>query len=207
MKVLIVDDHPLFRRGLATLMAREPDLEPAAEAGNQYEVQVAVAHVSFDVALVDVRIPPSDGVGIVEELHTVAPACRVLALSVVDEPAIIADMLRAGATGYALKTEASEQLMQAVRAVAAGERYLSPGLPRDAIEAQLATKHESPDACLTRREREVFDLLIQGYSNSEIASKLYVARRTVETHRYRITRKLHAHSVLDLQRVATRLRG
>ena len=206
-RVLIVDDHPLFRRGLATLMAREPDLEPAAEAGNQYEAQVAISHLAFDVALVDVRIPPSGGVVIVEELRALAPSCKVLALSVVDEPCIIADMLRAGAAGYALKTEAPAQLMDAVRTVAKGEQYLPSGVAMEAIQGELAGAHQTPDACLTRREREVFELLIQGYSNSEIATKLYVARRTVETHRYRITRKLHAHSVLDLQRVATRTRG
>jgi DNA-binding NarL/FixJ family response regulator len=207
IRVLIVDDHPLFRRGLATLMAREPDLEPSAEAGNQYEAQVAVSHLAFDVALVDVRIPPSGGAVIVEELRALAPSCRVLGLSVVDEPCIIADMLRAGAAGYALKTQAPSELMDAVRAVASGAQYLPSGVARDAIEGELAGAPQPPDACLTRREHEVFDLLIQGYSNSEIATKLYVARRTVETHRYRITRKLHAHSVLDLQRVATRTRG
>jgi DNA-binding NarL/FixJ family response regulator len=132
----------------------------------------------------------------------------VLGLSVVDEPSIIAEMLRAGAVGFALKSSSPDQIIEAVRSTASGARVLPPALSTDAIEGELQITPEASalDTHLTRREREIFELLIQGYSNTEIGTRLFIARRTVETHRHRITKKLDAHSVPELQRLAARAR-
>jgi DNA-binding NarL/FixJ family response regulator len=127
-----------------------------------------------------------------------------LALSVLDEPTIIAMMLRAGAAGYALKTQPPEEIIEGIRLVLGGGRYLPPSIPTDAVLSLLNERADRPLQRLTRRELEIFELLIRGHSNDEIATKLFIARRTVETHRQRIIKKLAAHSVLEMIRVAAR---
>jgi DNA-binding NarL/FixJ family response regulator len=203
-RILLVDDHPLFRQGLAALLDTTPDLHVVGEAGCLEDVRDVTARVSFDVAIVDVWLLSVGGVTITTELHAERPECRVLGLSVVEEPAIIADMLRVGAIGYALKTDHPEQILHAIRQTAEGSRYISHRLPRDEIELQLMLGSSTVDASLTKREREILELVIRGFTNQEIASHLFIARRTVETHRYRITKKLDAHTVYEMQRVAAR---
>jgi DNA-binding NarL/FixJ family response regulator len=205
-KLLLVDDHPLFRQGLAALIGTAPDLEVVGEAGELEDVRKVAAASEIDVALVDVWISSIGGIGITRELVGLQPKCRVLGLSVVEEPCIIAEMLRAGAVGYALKIEPPEQILEAVRQTAAGNRYLSQRVSQEAIERELATASGRWDERLTKREREIFELVIQGYTNSEIGARLFIARRTVETHRYRITRKLNARTVTEMQRAAVRYR-
>ena len=205
-RLLLVDDHPLFRQGLAALIGTTSDLEVVGEAGSLDETRSQASHLAIDVALIDVLIPPSGGIGITEQLHQLQPGCRVLGLSVVEEPCIIAEMLRAGATGYALKLEPPDQILEAVRQAAQGIRYLPSRIPREAIELELAMESNHSDPHLTRREQEIFELVIRGYTNTEIGSRLFIARRTVETHRHRISKKLNAHSVLEMQRLAARSR-
>jgi DNA-binding NarL/FixJ family response regulator len=203
-RVLLVDDHPLFRRGLAALIGTAEDLEVAGEAGDIETVREQVAKTDFDVALVDVWVAAVGGIDITRELVRLQPQCHVLGLSVVEEPCIIAEMLRAGAVGFALKTEPPDQILEAVRQTAGAVRFLSRRIPYEAIELELATSAEHWDQRLTKREREIFELVIQGYTNSEIGARLFIARRTVETHRYRITRKLHARTLTEMQRAAVR---
>jgi DNA-binding NarL/FixJ family response regulator len=126
---------------------------------------------------------------------------------VIDDPGLIADMLRAHACGFASKTQEVSEILDAIRQVLGGIRYLPPRVSRDAVDAELAATPSHPMARLTRREREVFELLIRGHSNDEVATKLFISRRTVETHRQRIMRKLSAHSLAQMQRVAARHGG
>jgi DNA-binding NarL/FixJ family response regulator len=116
-------------------------------------------------------------------------------------------MLRAGAAGYALKTQVATEIIEAIRHALAGIRYLPPQVSQDAVDSELARAQDGPLNRMTRREREVFELVIRGFSNDEIASRLYIARRTVETHRQRIIKKLSAHSVAEMQRLAARYGG
>ncbi len=203
-RVLLVDDHPLFRRGLAALIGTAEDLEVVGEAGDLESVRELAATVDTDVALVDVWVAATGGIDITRELVRLQPQCHVLGLSVVEEPSIIAEMLRAGAVGFALKTEPPDKILEATRQTAAGVRFVSGRIPYEAIELELATSAEHWDHRLTKREREIFELVIQGYTNSEIGARLFIARRTVETHRYRITRKLHARTLSEMQRAAVR---
>ena len=131
----------------------------------------------------------------------------MLGLSVIDETGIIADMLRAHACGFALKTQPIAEIVDAIRQVLGGLRYLPPGVSRDAVDAALGKQSMQPLERLTKREREVFELLIRGHSNDEIAVLLAIATRTVETHRQRIMNKLSAHSVSQMQRLAARHGG
>jgi DNA-binding NarL/FixJ family response regulator len=205
-RVLLVDDHPLFRQGIAALMGKSSDMEVIGEAGNIDEVRAAAARGEIDVALVDVWISAIGGIGITRELHELQPNCRILGLSVVDEPSIIAEMLRAGAIGFAQKIEPPEQILEAIRQTAAGTRYLPPHVARDQIEREIEGGANPLEERLTKREREIFELVIRGYTNTEIGALLFIARRTVETHRYRITKKLNARTVFEMQRVAARSR-
>jgi DNA-binding NarL/FixJ family response regulator len=201
-RVAIVDDHPLFRQGLVVALRREPDLEVVAEAGNGPDAITLARQLQLDAAVVDILMPSMSGLTLCQELHELQPECRVLGLSVIDEPVLIADMLRAHACGFALKTQPIDEIVDALHHVLGGLRYLPPGVSRDAIDAELAQPEGRPLATLTRREREVFELLIRGNSNDEVATKLFIARRTVETHRQRIMKKLCAHSLAEMQRVA-----
>jgi DNA-binding NarL/FixJ family response regulator len=207
VKVMLIDDHPLARQGLAATLGSERDLAVVAQAGSAEEALALAQSVDFDVAIVDMLLPGTSGISISHDLHELKPNCYILGLSVIDEPGLIADMLRAGASGYALKTQAVEEIVEAIRQVAGGVRYLPPKVSRDAIDVELAREGELPLGRLTRREREIFELLIRGYSNAEIAGQLFIAQRTVETHRQRIIKKLSARSIFELQRIAARYGG
>jgi DNA-binding NarL/FixJ family response regulator len=201
-QVAVVDDHPLFRQGLMVALRQELDLDVVGEAGDAQEALELARRVELDVAVIDVLMPTTSGISLTRQLFELQPRCRVLGLSVVDEPGLIADMLRAHACGFAVKTQPISQIVDAIRQVLGGLRYLPPGISRDAIDVELAGTASRPFARLTRRELEVFELLIRGYSNDEVATKLFIARRTAETHRQRIMRKLSAHSVAQMQRIA-----
>ena len=201
-QVAVVDDHPLFRQGLAAALRSEADLAVVGELGSAEDAIELAKHVPLDVVVVDVLMPMTSGISLTSQLFEIQPQCRVLGLSVIDEPGLIADMLRAHACGFALKTQPPSEIVDAIRQVLGGLRYLPPGVSRDAIDAELTGTPAHPFLRLTPREREVFELLIRGLSNDEIAIKLIIARRTVETHRQRIMNKLSAHSVAQMQRIA-----
>jgi two-component system, NarL family, response regulator NreC len=203
-QLLLVDDHPLFRAGLAITLGGEPDLEVIAEAGTAAEAVDLVRDLAIDVAVIDVMLPTASGISLAAELHAIRPACKILGLSVLDEPAIIATMLRAGASGYALKTQEPTDITDAIRTVLSGACYLPPVISSRNVFALVHDRAPPPLERLTPREREVFELLIRGNSNDEIAARLFIARRTVETHRHRIMKKLAAHSMLEMVRLAAR---
>jgi DNA-binding NarL/FixJ family response regulator len=206
-RVAIVDDHPLFRRGLGVTLQLEADLEVIGEVGSAAEACALARIVAIDLAIVDVMMPETSGLTLCAELHEIQPDCKLLVLSVIDEPGLIADILRAGAGGYALKTQPVPEILTAIRQVLGGVRYLPPIVSREAIEAALVNTAAHPLVQLTRREREVFELLIRGRSNDEVATKLFISVRTAETHRQRIGKKLSAHSIVQMQRIAARHGG
>jgi len=206
-KVAVVDDHPLFRQGLATAIRGTMDLEVAGDAGNANDAIELVSTLVIDLVIVDILMPTMSGISLAAEIYDRRPDCKILGLSVIDEPGLIADMLRAHASGYALKTQGVDEILDAIRQVLGGIRYLPPSVSRDAIEELLdSPPHKSLDR-LTRREREIFELVIRGRSSDEIATELSISRRTVETHRQRVMRKLSAHSLAQMQRIAARHGG
>jgi DNA-binding NarL/FixJ family response regulator len=205
--VALVDDHPLFRQGLAVALRCETDLVVVGEAGNADEALELARRVALDIAIVDMLMPTTSGIGLSSELFELQPRCKVLILSVIDDPGLIADVLRAHACGYALKTQDTAEIVDAIRQVLGGLRYLPPMVSRDAIEEELAANARQPLERLTKRGREVFELLIRGHSNDEIATSLAISRRTVETHRQRVMNKLSAHSIVKMQWIAARHGG
>lgn len=200
-RLAVIDDHPLFRRGLAAALRDELDLEVVGEAGNAEEARRLATHAELDLAIVDVLMPQVSGVTIICELLETQPRCRVLALSVLDEPRVIADLLRVGACGFAQKAQPVSEIIEAIRQVLGGIRYLPPAISRDAVAAALASGSYPDRARLTRRELEVLELVIRGLGNDQIADHLRIARRTAETHHQRLMKKLSAHTLVEIQRV------
>ena len=203
-QLLLVDDHPLMRAGLALLFGQEPDLHVVAECSCAIDAFEAIKRCHVDVAIIDVLLPTMSGISLAAHLLELDPNIKVLALSAVDEPIMIATMLRAGAIGYALKSQSPAEIRDALRTVLSGSRYLPPSIPEQSVLPLVETHAGHPFERLTRREREIFELLIRGRSNDEIGSRLFIARRTVETHRQRIMKKLAAHSIIDMIRAAAR---
>lgn len=202
-RVLVVDDHPLFRAGLCAVLDREPDFEVAAQVGTLEEAMHVIGSQPVDLAIVDILLPNGDGIQVTRKLRERAQDLSVLGLSVLDEPIRVAELLRAGAVGFVHKTQPVTEILDAMRRTLAGDRYLCPAL-REQLEQLLSPDTKLPLERLTAREREVFILLVQGNNNETAARTLGIAARTVETHRQRIMKKLGAHSVAELVRLAAK---
>ncbi len=200
-KLLLVDDHPLFRSGLASVLGREADLEVIADVGSARQASDLASHVEIDLVSADV-VMAGCGITLACELREVQPRCRILALSVVDEPCVVADMLRVGASGFALKTQPPVEVLEAIRLVLGGVRYIAAQISRDAVDRELAAPSRHAFDPLSHRERDVFELVLRGFDDDEIATRLAIARRTVETHRQRLLHKLSPHSIAEVRRVA-----
>jgi len=189
VKVLIADDQPLVRRGLALMLAPEPGFQVVAEAEDGAEA-VRLAHERLpDVVIMDIRMPVLDGIAATERLTTELPGCRVLALSTFDMDEYVVDALRAGACGFLPKDISPEDLVAALRVVHDGESILAPRLLTRLISTHVkAPAHPSPDPLplgaegITQREREVWRLIAGGLDNTEIADRLGVSASTVKNH-------------------------
>jgi DNA-binding NarL/FixJ family response regulator len=204
-RILVVDDHPLFRSGLLFTLGATPDLEVVGAVEGAREALELARHIAVDLATVDVLMPTTSGITLCDELYELQPSCKVLIVSAIDEPYMIADLLRHHVCGFALKSQPPSEIVDAIRQVLRGIRYTPPSV-HAAIEA-ATNPSGRPLERLTRREREVFELVIRGNSNDEIAVLLLISRRTVETHRQRVMTKLSAHSVIQMQRIAARSIG
>ncbi|MEO7735130.1 MAG: response regulator transcription factor [Kofleriaceae bacterium] len=191
----------MFRAGFAlALRSAGDDFHLVAEAAGAKDALEIAGGSRIDVAVIDLLMPSGSGISLTTALLELQPSCRVLGLSAMDEPSLIADMLLAGATGFALKTQPTDEVLDAIRLVASDLRYLPPALPHGAVERALASTVRRPLTALTHREREVFELVTRGHSNTEIATRLAIACRTVETHRQNCANKLSAHSMVDMMR-------
>jgi DNA-binding NarL/FixJ family response regulator len=194
-RVLIADDDALMRAGLVELLAGEPDIEVVGEASTGSEAIERGGRLAPDVVLMDVRMPELDGIGATRELTHAAPEARVLILTTFEQDDYVFGALRAGASGFLLKRSRPEELIAAVRTIAAGDSLLSPSVTRRVIDRMAQQPLPDLDAEakldeLTRREREVLELIARGLSNREIAAQLFVEESTVRTHVKRIQTKL-----------------
>ncbi|HLL22803.1 MAG TPA: response regulator transcription factor [Kofleriaceae bacterium] len=200
-EVMLVDDHPAYRTGLHALLAHAPGIGSVVEAGTVAAALDLSSRHRFALAVVDVVLPEGGGPSLVRQLVAQQPTCRILALSMIDEPIRIAEMLRLGAHGYAFKSQPVEEILAAVHCVLHGERYLPPQIaPVPAIFEGAPLPLDS----LTARERAVFALLVRGLTSRGAADELSIARRTLDAHRRHIMHKLGARSVVDLIRLAMR---
>ncbi|HWX21454.1 MAG TPA: response regulator transcription factor [Candidatus Binatia bacterium] len=204
IKVLLVDDHPVVRRGVAACLARFPNLLVVGEAANGQDGIRKARELLPDVVLMDIDMPKMSGLAATEVLRKELPQVKVLILSMHSHSEYVLRIIQAGARGYVLKEASPDDLAGAIEAVQAGEVFFSPEVARVALN-QFVRRNgssEEPGHRITSREREVLIAIAEGLSNKEIASRLGVGVRTVETHRERIMRKLNIHSVAGLTKYA-----
>jgi DNA-binding NarL/FixJ family response regulator len=205
--IILADDHRIVRQGLHALLKAEEGFGVIGEAGDGLEALDMVRKLTPDVVILDLMMPGLNGLEVARQIGKQVPQTRVVVLSMYDDEGFVLEALANGVAAYVLKDAGSSDLVQAVREVAAGRRYLSPPLSDRAIEAyqQLARtgtldKYET----LSSREREVLQLSVEGHTNSEIATRLGISVRTAETHRSRLMHKLGVHTQADLIRYALR---
>lgn len=198
---LIVDDHHLFREGLVALLSNIPELSVVGQATEAREATRLAMNLHPQMVIVDISLPGSNGLTLIRDLVRLNRKCRILVLTMhVSEP-FVAQAFANGALGYALKDQPAAEIVDAVRTVAASNRYLAPRFSRELFERRPADASD-PLASLSRREREVFDLAARGFSNEAMAKEMVISVKTVETHRARINRKLNVHSTGELVRFA-----
>ena len=208
LTILIADDHTLVRQGLRKILEVQPDWTVVAEAGDGREAVQQTLQLKPDVVILDLAMPRLNGVEAVQQIARRANGTRVLVLSMYADEAYVTRAVRAGAAGYLLKDSADTDLIRAVTAVAQGKSFFSPTVARiilDEYGRQLAAKGITDRFdTLSEREREVFQLIAEGYTNKEVADLLHISPATVETHRAHIMEKLDLHSTAELVLCAVR---
>lgn len=186
VRVLLVDDHPVVREGVRAMLAREPDIEVAGEAGSGDEAVALARDGAFDVILMDLRMPGADGVDAIGRLVARDPAARIVVLTTYETDADILRAVEAGAAGYLLKDAPRAEVANAVRAAARGETVLAPS-----VAARLVTRVRRPQReSLSAREAEVLQLVARGMTNADIGQRLFISEATVKTHLLRVFGKL-----------------
>ncbi len=207
VSILLADDHPVVRQGLRALLEGEPDFRIVDEAGDGLEASQLAERLQPDMLVLDLMMPGLNGLEVTRQVSQRSPRTRVVILSMHANEAYVLEALRNGATGYVLKDSSAADLVQAVREVTAGRRYLSPPLSERAIEAYTQkAKAAVLDLyeTLTAREREVLHLAAEGHTSREIADRLHISPRTVEVHRANMMHKLGLRTQTDLIRYALR---
>jgi DNA-binding NarL/FixJ family response regulator len=202
IRVLVVDDHSVVRSGLRRVLDAEPDIETVGEAPNAERAVFEAMEHKPDVVLMDVVMPGKSGIEGTPAVLQAVPETRVLVLSMQDDPRYVREAFEAGASGYVLKEAADTEVVAAVRAVAAGDRYVHPALGARLVAAEAEERRRAEADPLSDREREVLSLLALGHTNQEIAQKLFISVRTAETHRAHIMQKLRLSSRAELVRHA-----
>jgi DNA-binding NarL/FixJ family response regulator len=204
-KVLIVDDHPMMREGLRSLISREQDLTVCGEAETVGHALDAVTNLDPDLVLADITLPGRSGLDLIKDIRALRPAVLVLVISMHDELLYAERVLRAGARGYIMKQESGSKMMQAIRQVLAGRIYLSRKMSARILEnvAGKSAKASSIER-LSDREFEVFQLIGRGNSTAQIAKELHLSTKTVETHRAHVKEKLDLKTMPELISFASR---
>jgi two-component system response regulator NreC len=204
LTLAIVDDHPIVRVGLRAAIEPQEDLQLVGEASDARGAYALVESLKPEVVLLDVGLPGADGLTAAREIIRRWPAVRLLMIATRIEEHLVAEAFNAGAVGYVGKEQPVDDIVQAVRSVGHGHRYFPPSISAEGVASRQRRSGEGPLGVLSTREREVFDLLVRGYTNEQVAQQLSISRRTVETHRSRILKKLHVHSAVELIRLAAR---
>ncbi len=205
VRIILVDDHQMFRQALRIMLEKAADLEIVAEAGSVAELLPCIRQSNPDVICMDIGMPGINGIAATREVLAIDPRIKVIGLSSFTDKEYVLGLLDAGAVGYVAKAEATDELLRAIRTVQLGRVYLSPGisaslagLVRDGVVQDVGASRLGP------RELQVLRLVSEGHSSQEIAARLRVAPATVDVHRRNIMRKLDLHSVAELTKYAIR---
>lgn len=203
LRIVLADDHQMFRHALRALLAREPDLEVVAEASTGDEVLAIAAAQAVDLVCMDIAMPGMDGIEATRRLLARHPGVRVIGLSAFVDRQFVIDLLDAGARGYITKAEAGDELLRAIHTVREGRTYLCPDVAATVANALLDRGPLYAAAPrLTARERQVLQLIAEGLTSAQIGDRLHIAASTVEVHRRNLMRKLDLHNVAELTRYA-----
>ncbi len=209
MRVILADDHQLVRAGLRALLQSFDDVQVLAECNDGHEVLAKVGELHPDVLLLDITMPGLNGLDVAARIPKLSPSTRVLVLSMHAGPEYVAQALRAGVAGYLIKDAAVEELRVALDALMAGRAYLSPAISRTVLHGFLRTGKAAAElgdelARITARQREILQLIAEGHGTREIATRLQLSIKTVESHRSQIMDRLDIHDVPGLVRFAIR---
>jgi len=203
IRLALCDDHAVVRSGLRRILEAEPDIEVVGEAGSADQAVELARDTRPDVFVMDLGLPDRSGIAATADVCKISPATRVLVLTVHDDVAYLRRAFEAGAAGYLVKEAADVEMVQAVRQVASGKQYVHPTLGAALLAPDAATARPAgPGGELSEREVEVLGLIANGLTNAEIAERLYVSVRTVETHRAHIHQKLNVKTRAEIVRVA-----
>jgi len=207
ISIVLADDHPFVRRGMRNLLESERDFSVVGEASDGLETLRLLEHIQPKVLVLDLMMPGLSGLEVLRIIHQRVPQIRVVVLSMHTSTAFVVDGLRHGATSYVVKGSTEEALVLAVRETAAGRRFLSDPITERAVDVymeQAQAAKSDPHETLTAREREVLQLSAEGKTSMEIAERLHISHRTVETHRAHLMHKLRLQNQSDLVRYTVR---
>jgi DNA-binding NarL/FixJ family response regulator len=205
IKIILADDHTIVRHGLSKLLQQEKDMEVIAQAKDGHSTVELVKEMSPDIVVMDIGMPDLNGIDATRQIRSESPKVKVIGLSMHSGRRFVAEMLKAGASGYLLKDCAVEELTVAIKTVMAGKTYLSPDIANVVVENYVrhpSEKGGSVFSVLSEREREVLQLMAEGKTTKQIAKRLHVSPKTVEGHRIRIMNKLDIDSVAQLTKYA-----
>ena len=205
IKVLIADDHAIVRAGLRTLIKDEPTLALVGEATGGVEVIELAGQLDVDIILLDLSMPDLDGIAVTHKIRQIKPQARILILTVHEDEGLLRAVIKAGASGYILKRAAESELISAINVVLRGDLYIDPAMMRSILTDPDIKQTPPPSGKiepLTPRETEVLKLIVQGYTNRQIAREFSISIRTVEGHRSNLSEKLGLHNRVELVRYA-----
>ncbi len=204
IRILVADDHPLFREGVVTTLAAESDMAVIAEASNAEVAAELAIELLPDVAIIDLAMPGGGGIEATRRIHASCPATAVLVLTVSEHPDDLMGALKAGAKGYVVKGVSGDGLVYAVRTVTSGEVYVTPVLASGILAAMSQAEPFDPFDGLTGRERDILESVAEGLTNREIGMRLYLAEKTVKHYMTNVMQKLHVRSRLEAALLAQR---
>lgn len=207
IKVIITDDHRIIREGLRSLLDRDKELQVVGEAGNGQELLNLLEHTPTDVVLMDVNMPVMDGFEALQQLKKLHPNVAVIVLTMLDNAPTLHRLMESGAIGYLLKDTGKDELCSAIKLAAKGTPFISSGMSMKMMQKVLHPSKEdeaenTENAGLSKRELEILSLISEGYTNAEIADKLFTSKRTIETHRQNILEKTQAKNTPNLIKYA-----
>lgn len=198
ISILLVDDHTIFRKGLTLLLSETPHMKVADEVGTGSEAMKKITANDYDIAIIDIMLPDISGVELLSQIKKVKPRLALMVLTMYPERYYALACFKAGASGYLTKESASEELINALEKVSRGERYVSSTMVEQLLSSAREEKEKSPCEILSRRERQILQMIIKGNTQKQIAEELFLSPKTVNTYRSRILEKLGVKTNIEL---------